>query len=461
MKNMEKEEALPRCKVHVIESGDDPRVGWTTCEIEENLTFSIESLASYFYADWEPVVFDAMLLAAVVEFCDRIRKRPKMGWGRQFDVRIPVHNPDIWNSQQVASALKDALQFLTGDQWNLRLVKRRKVVPAPQQGLFNLPSGSVAVIPFSEGLDSRAVSGLMAKELGDGLTRVRLGPKASDRPHDAEGRTHRFPFAGIPYEVSTGIRNPESSARSRGFKFAVLSGVAAYLAKAARIVVPESGQGALGPSLVPVGHTYEDYRNHPLFTQRMEKFLNALLGHSVKFEFPRLWHTKGETLTAYLASDNSAEWISTRSCWQDNRHVSVDKHRRQCGICAACMLRRLSVHAAGLHETPDTYIWEDLAASSFEKGAVKGYKKTKGVQRHYAIAGTLHLDHLAGLRGNKIYSHVLGRAAQNLDRGLGYSPGTAAPKLRRMLDQHEKEWKAFMKSLGPDSFVHDWVGDGP
>ena len=455
------EGALPRCKVHVIEGGGEPRVGWTTCEIGNHVRFSTDSLASYFYADWEPVVFDALLVAAAVEFCDRIRKRPKMGWGRHFDLRIPVHNPDTWNSDAVSASLKDALQFLTGDQWNLRFVKRHKAAPVPQQGLFKLPSGSVAVIPFSEGLDSRAVSGLMAKELGETLTRVRLGPKSADRPRDIDGNTHKYPFAAVPYDVSTGIRNPESSARSRGFKFALLSGIAAYLAEATRIIIPESGQGALGPSLVPVGHAYEDYRNHPLFTQRMEKFLNALLGQTAKFEFPHLWHTKGETLAAYLALGNSHEWAFTRSCWQDSRHVSVHKHRRQCGICAACMLRRLSVHAAGAKEAPDTYIWEDLTASSFESGAVKGYKKTKGIQRHYAIAGALHLDHLAALRSNKIYAHALASAAQRLDRTMELSIGTAAPKLNRMLEQHEKEWKAFMESLGPKSFVHDWVEAKP
>jgi 7-cyano-7-deazaguanine synthase in queuosine biosynthesis len=462
MKDEEETESLAKCKVHVIESGGSPRIGWATCEIGKNVEFSTESLASYFFAEWQPVVFDALLVAAVVEFCDKIRKRPQLGWGRDFDVRIPVHDPDSWNKASVSASLRDALQFLTGDQWQLRFVKRHKVLPRPQQGLFQLPASASAVIPFSEGLDSRAVSGLMAKELGDGLTRVRLGKKSFDRPKDTGGRTHNFPFMAIPYEVSSeGKRFSESSARTRGFKFALLSGVAAYFAKAQRIIVPESGQGALGPSLVPVGHSYEDYRNHPLFTQRMEKFLNALLGQNLRFEFPRIWYTKGETLAAYLKLENSQDWKTTRSCWQDNRHVSVNKHRRQCGICAACMLRRLSVHAAGAAEANDTYVWENLTTSSFEKGAASGYKKTKGVQRHYAIAGTLHLDHLAGLGGIPIYQGVLDRAAHRLDHTLGLAPGQARAKLDRLLEQHKKEWKSYMSSLGPDSFISNWTGGAP
>ena len=83
---------------------------------------------------------------------------------------------------------------------------------------------------------------------------------------------------------------------SRGFKFAMISGLAAYLTGAKRIIVPESGQGALGPPLVSVAHAHRDYRNHPLFAHRMERLLVALLEQPIRYEFPRLWYTKGETL---------------------------------------------------------------------------------------------------------------------------------------------------------------------
>ena len=113
----------------------------------------------------------------------------------------------------------------------------------------------------------------------------------------------------------------------------------------------ESGQGALGPTLVPVGQAYEDYRSHPLFTDRMEAFLAALFGHEVRYDFPRLWHTKAETIAEFLAyRPDSEDWIQTRSCWQGPRHVSVSGQLRQCGICAACMLRRMSIHAIGRTE---------------------------------------------------------------------------------------------------------------
>lgn len=81
-------------------------------------------------------------------------------------------------------------------------------------------------------------------------------------------------------------KNTETSARSRGFKFAVVSAMAAYLVDAPATIVPESGQGALAPALLPVGHGYEDYRNHPVFTKLMARFVNALLDYPIQFQFP-------------------------------------------------------------------------------------------------------------------------------------------------------------------------------
>jgi hypothetical protein len=393
-----------------------------------------------------------------VEFCDKSQRRPKLSWGREFELRIPVHDVAGWTRAEVQASLRHVLEFLTGDRWRIEFVQRKKSEPSTEQGRFDLPlSGQLAVIPFSEGLDSRAVSGLMNTELGEGLIRVRLGTKSNDKPKGSSGRP--LPFAAVPYGVSAGSRAfRESTARSRGFKFAMLSGIAAYLAKARRVIVPESGQGALGPTLVTVGQSYDDFRNHPAFTSKMETFINVLFGASIRFEFPRLWYTKGETLKEYAALPDSKDWSETRSCWQDNRHASVPGKRLQCGICAACMLRRLSVHAAGLSEPRTRYLWDDLSASSFAAAADKRQRKIAKVQEHYAIAGTLHLDHLAGLQRSPIYSYGLKTSAGLIARALEISTCEAEAKLSRLLVQHQIEWEAFVDDLGANSFIRNWIG---
>jgi hypothetical protein len=449
------ESLLPHLRVDVHEPGVRHRSGWLSCKIGEELKFTTEDLQSYFFAKWHPEVFDALLVAAAVEFCDRTQRRPLHHWARNFELRIPVHNARHWNKAAVSEALHDALCFLTGDRWHIEFVERRKIHPPPIQSTFSMPGKSCAVIPFSEGLDSRAVAGLTAKELGGQVVRVRLGTKSADA--DSLPR-YGQPFTTVPYGVKFTYGSGDSSARSRGFKFATISGVSAFLANASQIVVPESGQGALGPVLVSVGQAYPDYRNHPVFTDRMEKYLSALLDYRPRFEFPRLWYTKGETLRAFIdqCSDGHT-WIGTRSCWQGARQVSVGGERRQCGICAACMLRRLSVHAAGQSECEDIYVWENLKARQFEKGASPQFKHMTGKLKHYAIAGTLHLDHLAALRSHPSGLVAIENAAFQLSGSRKISEVEAHAKLERLLSQHEIEWRNFMNSLGKDSFVADWA----
>jgi hypothetical protein len=416
-------------------------------------------MESYFFADWEPVLHDALLVAAAVEYCDRIKRRPAQGWGRQIELRVPVHECDRWNAKNVADALHTTLDFLTGDQWHISFYARRKPEVRPRQINLSFGNDVAAVIPFSDGLDSCAVAGLFGRELGDHLVRVRLGSSAFAR---SGVKQERQPFTSVPYRVQPGDAPfVETSARSRGFRFSLLSGLAAYLSRAERIIIPESGQGALGSALVPVGQGYEDFRSHPLFMARMEVFIEALLGHPVHFDFPQIWKTKGETLAEYVrqCEEGSTAWVGTCSCWQQSRQTGIHGRKRQCGICAACMLRRLSVHAAGLHEPADTYVWEDLGASTFESGAAVEFDRRRitGAMREYAIAGTLHLDHLAGLRDSHANLQTIESCAFQLGKTLCLPEPESRSRLDRLLKQHATEWRSFMNSLGPDSFVADWA----
>jgi Queuosine biosynthesis protein QueC len=451
-----KADPAPSLAVDVTEGSSRARRGWVRCQLDGNIEFNIEDLNSYCFADWDVTAYDALVVAATVEFADKTLRRPVMTWRRAITLQIPVHDPDRWNDKPVADSLHSALSVLTGDQWEIRFHKRRRPVAAPRESYLHLPGGAAAVLPFSDGLDSCAVAGLMARELGDRLIRVRLGTKV----HNPAG-AHREPFTCVPYKVRAGEHAfVESSARSRGFKFALISGLAAYLVKASQVIVPESGQGALGPALVTVGQAYEDYRSHPVFTQRMETFLEALFGHHVRFAFPRLWSTKAETLRTFVADcAGGPSWAKTWSCWQQNRHVSVDGKKRHCGICAACMLRRLSIHAAGLEERPDAYVWENLGATSFEGGAAGNFdrKKITGKLKDYAIAGALHLDHLAGLRASPANARTLALTAFQVSRALNRPEQEIWTKLDRLLSQHENEWRAFMSSLGALSFVTKWA----
>lgn len=448
---------LPLERVKVVERGQKSHdADVKACQIDENIRFSIEGLRSYCFSNWDERVYDAFVVAAAVQFCDHVRARSKVSWGRAFELSIPVHDPALWRSPPVSDALHDALTLLTGDHWLIEFTKRRKPADQPRQSNLNLPSAAATLMPYSDGLDSRAVSGLIENDRSKKLIRVRLGSK---RLGGGQGQ-EREPFALVPYRVGyKPYGGRESSGRSRGFRFALLSAIGAFMADAKEIVVSESGQGAIGPTLVTVGQGYDDYRNHPLFTLKMQSFVAALFDHQVSYVFPRLWHTKGETLRDYLdVCGQQAPWRDTWSCWQPNQFSSVDGVKRQCGICAACMLRRLSVHAAGQEEDRSGYVWEDLSASSFEASAAKNFKlrHPRGAHFHYGIAGVLHLQHLAKFRCSPLNQGVLTRKNKQLSKALGMSEQEVAQRVDRMLQAHADEWADFLASLGNDSFVVRW-----
>ena len=438
-------------RVDAIEIGEAPREGARVATLGHAITLSIEGLKDFFFADWRCDLIDLLVIAAAVEYCDLSVRRPSWGWARSFDLLVAVHDDEHWSSPSVSDALEEALAFLTGDRWNVSFTKRREPVVKlkPRRFVFDTPDK--VIMPYSDGLDSRAVAAIVEDEEKGGLVRVRLGSKGVDSSKVPRKKRR---FATVPFEVKLGKRERvESSARSRGFKFAVITGIAAQLAPVDRIVVTESGQGALGPILASSGQSYPDYRVHPAFTRRIERLFQALTDKAPIYEYPRIWKTKGETLAKASALANPPTWHDTRSCWQDSRRVSFDGTRRQCGVCAACMLRRMSIHRAGIEEPASEYIWEDLGAAEMEDGAVAGFSGMSPAFRDYALAGILHLDHLAALSGSDLHKRTVRRVARETADALGMEMTEGQRALTGLLERHRAEWLDFLVSLGNSSFV--------
>jgi hypothetical protein len=99
----------------------------------------------------------------------------------------------------------------------------------------------------------------------------------------------------------------------------------------------------------------------------------------------------------------------------------------------------------------------EVAAPAVIVAAAFDRKKITPALREYAIAGALHLDHLAALRHSLANARMLDLSAFQLARSCGLSETESRTRLDRLLTQHETEWKSFMHSLGPDSFVADWA----
>ena len=117
------------------------------------------------------------------------------------------------------------------------------------------------------------------------------------------------------------------------------------------------------------------------------------------------------------------------------------------------------MHASGIEESKDAYIWESLGAERFEDGATSEFRNAqpKGNLYEYAIAGTLQLDHLASVGRSRANRAGLERQTAQLSEVLRTSEHDTSTGLDRLLEQHREEWSAFLHSLGPRSFVRKWT----
>ncbi|MGE3702817.1 MAG: hypothetical protein AB7G08_29230 [Hyphomicrobiaceae bacterium] len=425
----------------------------TIAEVGKEIAFVPDALDTYNYEGWKPIHHDLLVVSAAVEYADRCTARRISRWTRDFNITVPVVEIGTWRQPEVQVSLRAVLRQLTGDDWQFNFVPwQGPSIVGARQRLLPFGTERSFVIAYSEGLDSRCV----AQVFGNGsdgvcvrLTKHRHALKAGDEPFDQ-----------IPFRVNVPSAR-ESSVRSRGFKFAAITAIAAHLTGLTRIVVPESGQGALGPVLLPLHNVYSDYRNHPTYFRKMERFIKTVLGHDVRYDQPRLWNTKGETISAYRLATNKAvdELFETRSCWQQRWNAKMDGKLRQCGLCAACLLRRMSMHAAGIEEPEHTYVIADLTAPVF-RDALPDREKVRlsRTMAEYGSVGARHLQQLADMA--ELPDADLAVHTFEIARATGETQDNVLKNVRNMLMTHAKEWRAFMAAQGEQSFLRSWTQGG-
>ena len=440
--------------LHIVEKGvgskDGPRGDETVAAIGTDIQFDLSTLNTYYYDRWKPIHHDLLVVCSAVEFADRRCGRHAKRSSRWFQITLPVLDLSAWKRPEVRAHLIDVLRHLTGDEWHFSFVQSaNSPVSDMRQRTLPFPSSKEFVIPYSNGLDSRCVSGIF--DTGDSVVRVRL-TKTKDSLRYGER-----PFDRIPFTVSI-ASSRVSCVRSRGFKFAAIAAIAGHLSGVQKIIMPESGQGALGPVLLQLYNIYADYRNHPTFFRKMERFIEVLLEYSVSYEQPRLWYTKGETIGTFLAQSGTKResLYSTRSCWQQRWNARLDGKLRQCGLCAACLLRRMSMHAADVDEPSDTYTIGVLTAPRYED-AIPRSKCTRlsGTMLEYGIVGARFLQRLAEMA--KLPDSGLRPHVFEIARATGLSEQDTGKALRRLLQQHAEEWLNFLSAQGQRSFIRSWT----
>jgi len=343
---------------------------------------------------------DLLSIAMAVTAADTfiLRADEPDGWRRSFEIHLPLSEPERWIP--LKASLEATLRFLSSDLWNFEFTSGGMDPPPmteikSRNRVVNLAKVDCAAL-FSGGLDS-AIGALdfIAKGI-----RPLLVSHASKG--DADKQDIVAGLLPSTYERMSVNSYPtwagadDDSQRTRSFQFLALGALAAEAVARYRRVskadlfVCENGLIALNPPLTPRRMGSHSTRTaHPHFLGGVQALLDGA-GIPVAISNPYRHLTKGEMAIPHAAHGTFSQFATeTVSCGKWKRR------NQQCGRCVPCLIRRASLHAAGVHDGTD-YQYPDLqAVMTDEDGrddliAVQAALiRSDDVERHVMSAGPL------------------------------------------------------------------------
>jgi 7-cyano-7-deazaguanine synthase in queuosine biosynthesis len=454
----------PQARIIVVEENRAaPRTNHYICRDQVDFCFEPGVLPAFFFRRPSDLILDLMRVVASVAHADRrIPRRPSACWGRDFELVIPVSNPDFWGGEPSA-ALARLLHLLSGDVWSFSFRKLADQPQLPLQTELEFPCSGELAMAYSNGLDSFASARLVASgtvNLSDGPQKKRdIVLVTTGRKLNAELKNTMTQFGysvrqvSVPFQIrrnGAGFQLRETSYRTRAFVFQTMAALAAFQSEGNTVIVAESGQGSLGPWLTVTGQEAADVRTHPLFTRALADFLKPILDRQIRFEHPHLWETKGETLRRLVESNLHSGWCSTFSCATQVRHQESEGKHLHCGVCPNCLLRRQSLLAAGLEDGDDQYDCQRALA-----GDENIDERERGKLRKRVAQGLFPLLELANLRATPLLARTAQRKLANFARDVGATPDLIVRHTNTLVDTHRRELVNFIASCPKDSLVRE------
>jgi 7-cyano-7-deazaguanine synthase in queuosine biosynthesis len=429
-----------------------------TCILGDDLRLSYSALERFCCSNLRPVDIDLLLLAGLIAFADRNSPR-NAHWVRNFHLELPVHAPEVWASKEVSWRLFETLRFLTGDYWTFKFHERKSRDERAFQLDLQAPIDEPLVIPFSGGLDSFAELKLFSVQHPN-KTALLVSTIHNRSLSKVIGSTTDPRFCRrLRVPVSFDVRHhAESSFRTRTFLFFVVAATAARLSGCREIIVPENGQGSIGPSLIPSGEEHPFQSSHPGFTHRLSLLLKEIWGSGGPiFLHPNRWSTKAQVLRKVEAKAGLEGWQNTRSCSLNTKRYKGTDAPEHCGICSGCILRRLALLEVGLGYEAEPYLWRDLSASRLEESVDQDLRKLvrPTTQNDYRVAAAAVVDHksLSNVYHFDAIRSCISRTVRELKESSNESELEVRSGLEALLLQHRAEWLSFVEGLGPGSWL--------
>lgn len=410
---------------------------------------------------------DLLDIAMAAYAADRLnRRRPHRArgdhWHRQLEVKIAVRDLAFWTSAQTQEALYRLLHWLTDDEWKVEFVSGRWLFRSDvgQLTLFRRDLRKpVQVRLFSGGLDSFAGAArdleqsegdlvLVSASTSTHMAALQRKTAALLSPLTVTGEPPRLIQIGAGLRASTarqvvGAREaPERTQRTRGLVFLAFGAIGAMVADVDELRVYENGVGAMNLPL-----TEAQFGAHNTRAMRPETLLYASELFSLLHDEPFVVVNPSFTLTKSrlceeLPAEVRAALNATVSCDTGLVHRTNSTHL--CGECTSCLLRRQTLHAAGLSALDQSELSEyRLDVLDVLDPADKHVRNL-----HYMLDQAARID-LALSEPDP--SRALLRSFPDLrtiHRALGQQGLTDATGLtRRLLSTYVDEWRAFPHPL--------------
>lgn len=437
-----------------------PKGAYPIPKLEERIQRLHADVQKAGYRSMVPVERDLLSLATAVAHADRSSIRSSIRWERTIRLRVAVASLDLWQDPAVGKVLVNCLRTLTGDLWLLEFEHRCDHEPdQPQTPQLPL-SDHCAVVPYSGGLDSLATFRVLNTSNGPGPLAVPLAHRAGILSQIGDDRLVVRSFATARLRLGAG-KHAETTFRTRSFLFLTLAAVAARLRGVGTVVVPETGQGAVGAWMTAIGDEPPACGSHPYFTRRFQVVLDTLWPQEApRIKHPNLWKTKAELLTEMRRGDVPPEDLkrvvaSSQSCTHGVRARGVKQ--RNCGLCPNCLLRRVSLVNGGFESVhrEEAYVWKNLRAADLEGAIDPELPRFRVTSRHEEIARSAVIAHrdVARLAERPDAPCVIDQA-NLLASALDIPFTTATQRLNSLLARHQAEWSRF---LAEQTRAGSWV----
>lgn len=286
-------------------------------------------------------------LLAVDMACER--GHGDLDWSRAIQAWMPVRDPDYWNGRR--SEIAGIWTDLTDDDLELTFAPATRPNPVPRMESSPFPDhDGVALVSGGQDsfvgaleLFSAGAKPLLLSHTASGATSSAQA-KVEDHLRALHSDLHRMKLSAHKRN-DTDFPGAESSQRSRTFLFVGAACVVAAVGGSGRVWLNENGIMALHAPLTAarIG-SLSTHTASPPIVERMGKLASEVLGAKLDVGNTLVARTKPEVVKLAVDLGAADQMQDTVSCW------AIGRLRTHCGICAPCLMRRISCEINGVQD---------------------------------------------------------------------------------------------------------------